>query len=67
MGGGGGRLNGFAGSRAADVFGIALDGCGRLLVTWPAQEGIQELNTPLTDTTFVARQTGAARLTAACR
>jgi hypothetical protein len=59
-------LNGFFCSRAADVFGVALDSCGGVLVTWPAQEGIQELTTPLTDTTFVAQQTGGSRVTAAC-
>ncbi len=30
-------LNGFACSRSADVYGIAIDACGRLLVTYPGQ------------------------------
>jgi hypothetical protein len=45
-------LNGFACGRAADVYGIALDSCGSLLVTWPAQAGLKS------DGTYVAQQTG---------
>src|SRR4051794_23612614 len=44
-------LNGFYCSRSTDVNGIALDSCGRLLVAWPAQAGLE------TDATYVSRQT----------
>ena len=44
-------LNGFACDRATDVNGIALDSCGRLVVTWPAQAGLK------TDATYVSKQT----------
>jgi hypothetical protein len=44
-------LNGFYCSRSTDVNGIALDSCGRLLVVWPAQAGLE------TDATYVSRQT----------
>jgi hypothetical protein len=50
-------LNGFACGRAADVYGIALDRCGSLLVTWPAQAGIKQ-----TDGTYVSQQVGGPRL-----
>jgi hypothetical protein len=49
-------LNGFACGRAADVYGIALDKCGGLFVTWPAQAGLP------TDGTYVSQQTGGANL-----
>lgn len=49
-------LNGFACGRAADVYGIALDKCGGLVVTWPAQAGLP------TDGTYVSQQTGGANL-----
>ncbi len=35
-------LNGFACGCSTDVNGIALDACGRLLATWPAQAGVEE-------------------------
>jgi hypothetical protein len=44
-------LNGFACGRSTDVNGIALDKCGRLLVTWPAQANLP------TDATYVSQQT----------
>jgi hypothetical protein len=53
-------LNGFACGRAADVYGIADDACGNLLVTWPAQAGLR------TDGTYVAQQTGGSRLLVQC-
>jgi LPXTG-motif cell wall-anchored protein len=49
-------LNGFACDRAADVYGIALDKCGSLVVTWPAQA-----QQP-TDGTYVSQQTGGPTL-----
>jgi hypothetical protein len=49
-------LNGFACSRSTDVNGIALDPCGRLLVTWPAQAGLA------TDATYSSKQTSGPRL-----
>lgn len=49
-------LNGFECSRSTDVNGIALDRCGRLLLTWPAQAGLD------TDGTYVSRQVGGPRL-----
>jgi hypothetical protein len=49
-------LNGFYCGRAADVYGVALDACGRLVVTWPAQAGRQ------TDGTYVAQQTAGPTL-----
>jgi hypothetical protein len=51
-------LNGFYCGRATDVNGIALDRCGVLLLTWPAQAG-QE-----TDGTYVSTQVGGPRLRA---
>jgi hypothetical protein len=50
-------LNGFACGRATDVNGIALDRCGRLLVTWPAQAGLKD-----TDGTYASMQTAGPRL-----
>jgi hypothetical protein len=50
-------LNGFYCGRAADVYGIALDRCGSLLVTWPAQAGVKE-----TDGTYVSQQVGGPRV-----
>lgn len=50
--GSGATLNGFACGRSTDVNGIALDRCGALVVTWPAQAGLK------TDATYVSRQTG---------
>src|SRR3954465_444914 len=44
-------LNGFACGRSTDVNGIALDKCGRLLVTFPAQANLP------TDATYVSQQT----------
>jgi hypothetical protein len=49
-------LNGFACGRSADVYGIALDPCGRLLVTWPAQAGLS------TDATYSSKQVTGPRL-----
>ena len=49
-------LNGFACGRSTDVNGIALDGCGRLLLTWPAQADLK------TDGTYVSQQTGGPTL-----
>ena len=49
-------LNGFACGRATDVNGIALDTCGRLLVTWPAQAGLAS------DATYASQQTAGPRL-----
>ena len=49
-------LNGFACGRATDVNGIAIDTCGRLLVTWPAQAGLP------TDATYSSKQTSGPRL-----
>ena len=54
-------LNGVLCARATDDNGIALDACGRLLSTWPAQAGLA------TDATYVSQQTSGPRLrTAAC-
>lgn len=50
-------LNGFACGRATDVNGIALDSCGRLLVTWPAQAGLKD-----TDGTYASMQVAGPRL-----
>ena len=50
-------LNGFVCGRAADVYGIALDRCGSLLVTWPAQASIKK-----TDGTYVSQQVGGPRI-----
>jgi hypothetical protein len=50
-------LNGFACGRATDVNGIAMDSCGRLLVTWPAQAGLKD-----TDGTYASMQTAGPRL-----
>jgi hypothetical protein len=44
-------LNGLDCGRSTDVNGIALDKCGRLLVTWPAQADLP------TDATYVSQQT----------
>jgi hypothetical protein len=44
-------LNGFVCGRSTDVNGIALDKCGRLLVTWPAQANLPS------DATYVSQQT----------
>ena len=49
-------LNGFACGRAADVFGIAIDRCGNLVTTWPAQAGLQS------DGTYVTTQTAGSNL-----
>src|SRR3954454_15492411 len=49
-------LNGFACGPSTDVNGIALDSCGNLLVTWPAQAGLP------TDATYVSQQVGGTRL-----
>jgi hypothetical protein len=55
-------LNGFACGRATDVNGIAMDSCGRLLLTWPAQAGMKE-----TDGTYASMQVAGSRLrTAVC-
>jgi hypothetical protein len=55
-------LNGFACGRATDVNGIAMDRCGRLLVTWPAQAGAKD-----TDATYASMQVDGPRLrTAVC-
>jgi hypothetical protein len=49
-------LNGFACGRAADVFGIAIDKCGNLITTWPAQARLQS------DGTYVTTQTAGPNL-----
>jgi len=49
-------LNGFACGRAADVFGIAIDKCGNLITTWPAQARQQS------DGTYVTTQTSGPNL-----
>ena len=49
-------LNGFACGRAADVFGIAIDKCGNLITTWPAQARAQS------DGTYVSTQTSGSNL-----
>ena len=49
-------LNGFACGRSADVYGIALDPCGQLLVTWPAQAGLPS------DGTYSSKQVTGPRL-----
>ena len=49
-------LNGFTCGRSTDVNGIALDKCGRLLVTWPAQASLP------TDATYVSQQTSGPTL-----
>ena len=49
-------LNGFACGRSADVYGIALDKCGGLVTTWPAQAKRK------TDGTYVSQQTGGPTL-----
>ena len=53
-------LNGFACGRAADVYGIGLDKCGGLLLSWPAQAG------QATDGTYVAQQTGGPKVLSTC-
>jgi len=50
-------LNGFACGRATDVNGIAMDRCGRLLLTWPAQAGLKD-----TDGTYASQQVDGPRL-----
>jgi hypothetical protein len=55
-------LNGFACGRSTDVNGIAMDRCGRLLLTWPAQAGLKD-----TDGTYASMQVLGTRLrTTAC-
>lgn len=49
-------LNGFTCGRAADVFGIAIDKCGNLVTTWPAQAKLQS------DGTYVSTQTSGPNL-----
>jgi hypothetical protein len=49
-------LNGFVCGRSADVFGIAIDKCGNLITTWPAQAGLQS------DGTYVTTQTSGPSL-----
>ena len=49
-------LNGFACGRAADVFGVAIDKCGNLVTTWPAQAHQQS------DGTYVTTQTSGPAL-----
>ena len=49
-------LNGFACNRAADVYGIALDRCGGLVVTWPAQARLSS------DGTYVSQQVAGPRV-----
>jgi hypothetical protein len=49
-------LNGFTCGRAADVFGIAIDKCGNLITTWPAQAHMQS------DGTYVSTQTSGPNL-----
>lgn len=49
-------LNGFACGRSTDVNGIAMDSCGRVTFTWPAQAGLS------TDGTYATQQTGGSRL-----
>jgi hypothetical protein len=52
-------LNGFACGRSTDVNGIAIDSCGNLLVTFPAQASLP------TDATYVSQQTAGTRLRSA--
>ncbi|MDQ1746101.1 MAG: hypothetical protein QOD07_364, partial [Frankiaceae bacterium] len=49
-------LNGFTCGRSADVFGIAIDKCGNLITTWPAQANLQS------DGTYVTTQTSGPSL-----
>jgi hypothetical protein len=49
-------LNGFVCDRSTDVNGIAIDSCGNLLVTYPAQAS----GSP--DVTYVSQQTSGTRL-----
>jgi len=49
-------LNGLVCGRAADVYGIALDKCGGLVLTWPAQAKQR------TDGTYATQQTGGPTL-----
>jgi LPXTG-motif cell wall-anchored protein len=49
-------LNGFVCGRAADVYGIALDRCGGLVTTWPAQANLKS------DGTYVSQQIGGPTL-----
>jgi hypothetical protein len=49
-------LNGFACGRSTDVNGIALDRCGNLLLTWPAQANLT------TDATYTAQQVSGPNL-----
>ena len=55
-------LNGFACGRAADVYGIGLDKCGGLLLSWPAQANLNQ-----TDGTYVTQQTGGPKVLSACK
>jgi hypothetical protein len=50
-------LNGFYCGRSTDVNGIAMDRCGRLLLTWPAQAGLKD-----TDGTYASQQVDGPRL-----
>ncbi len=60
MSGSSATLNGFVCGRSADVYGVALDACGRLLVAFPGQAG--------TGVTYTAQQTSGPRLRASrCR
>ncbi|MCU1586934.1 MAG: hypothetical protein JWN31_427 [Frankiales bacterium] len=52
-------LNGFACGRSADVYGVALDPCGRLLVSWPAQAGLPS------DGTYSSQQVTGPRVRSA--
>lgn len=54
-------LNGFYCGRAADVYGIALDKCGGLVLTWPAQASLRS------DGTYVAQQTGGPTVLSTCK
>ncbi|GAC1445165.1 MAG: hypothetical protein NVSMB55_24680 [Mycobacteriales bacterium] len=51
-------LNGFVCGRATDVNGIAVDSCGRLVVTFPAQAGPPSV-------TFASQQVSGSRLRSA--
>jgi len=50
-------LNGLVCGRSTDVNGIAVDPSGNVLLTWPAQAGIQA-----TDGTYASEQTGGPSL-----
>ena len=54
-------LNGLACGRSADVYGIALDKCGGLVLAWPAQAKLP------TDGTYVTQQTSGPKALSVCK